>query len=769
MRDLKDLRELDLRFNQLHDVSLLDGLSKLEQLYCGNNSITSFPTIAGNLQYLHMIKNPLSRFSSTSMPSLTITYLNLSSARLASLPTSLFDCTVHLEQLILDNNEFTSIPELGKLKNLQHLSCCNNQLNLLPPELGQLRNITAIDVHDNNLKTLPDEIWFLHNLTSLNASSNLITTFPKMPPSGSSISSTSSTIVTDGEKPGNRRDSSWVLNKPGTPFSALDLTRRESVASNFTFSSSHQVSTMSQSLRILSLGDNRLNQDCFEEIQVLIELRVLNLSYNELAEVPLLALSRLSKLSELYLSGNELTTLPSDDLDRLSTLRVIHVNGNKLQTIPAEIGNIKKLHVFDVSCNQLKYNIANWPYDWNWNWNLELKYLGLSGNKRLEIKPSVVAARGERNLADFSALHSLRNLGLIDVTLTIPSVPEDAEDCRVRTVGSETNALAYGIADTLGRYEHLSITDRAISQFQGSETRSLYMVFDGQPKPNGGNRVANYLRNHFHTKFAQHLELFKEKRNPVEFALRRTYLDLNRDIGSLINPNVATRVIQGTKATQQEQSQLTPEDIKYGATALTVYIDNKTMYIANCGNTMAVLSHAGGEAKLLSKKHIPGDIDEAIRIRASSGSVSRNGKISTLDVSRSFGYTNLMPTITAAPHIEKVELTEQDEFVILANRELWEYMSYQTAVDIARTERDDVMRAAQKLRDFAIAYGARSKIVVIIVRVQDRFRKQSKTYSRHASQSLTGSRDNLSPEDDISMNMFKKRRGRDELPQDSVC
>ena len=322
MRELTNLRELDLRFNQLQDVSLLDGLVNLEQLYCGNNYITSFPTIASNLQYLHMIKNPLSKLNSISTSFLAITYLNLSSARLASLPATLFDSTSNLERLILDNNEFTSIPELGKLKNLQHLSCCNNQLNSLPPELGQLRNVSVIDVHDNNLKGLPDEIWYLCNLTTLNASSNLITTFPKMPPSGSSISSTSSTIANEGDRTAGRQDSVWFLNRPNNVISPLDQARRESIASNFTMSSARNVSTMSQSIRVLSLGDNRLTQDCFEEIQVLTELRVLNLSYNDLSEVPPLALSRLIKLSELYLSGNELTTLPSDDLDRLSTLRV---------------------------------------------------------------------------------------------------------------------------------------------------------------------------------------------------------------------------------------------------------------------------------------------------------------------------------------------------------------------------------------------------------------------------------------------------------------
>jgi adenylate cyclase len=42
------------------------------------------------------------------------------------------------------------------------------------------------------------------------------------------------------------------------------------------------------------------------------------------------------------------------------------VRALQLQTLPAELGKIKKLFALDVGSNVLKYNIANWPYDWNW-------------------------------------------------------------------------------------------------------------------------------------------------------------------------------------------------------------------------------------------------------------------------------------------------------------------------------------------------------------------------------------------------------------------
>ncbi|KAI7063851.1 adenylate cyclase protein, partial [Hortaea werneckii] len=211
--------------------------------------------------------------------------------------------------------------------------------------------------------------------------------------------------------------------------------------------SSRLATTFSTSLRHLFLADNRLEDDVFNELVLLPELRILNLSYNQLYDIPPRTVRRWTHLTELYLSGNDLTSLPSEDLEESSSLKVLHLNNNKFQVLPAELGKVQKLAILDVGSNVLKYNVSNWPYDWNWNWNHQLRYLNLSGNKRLEIKPSAQSlnARDSRDLTGFSSLVNLRVLGLMDVTLTIPSVPDQAPDRRVRTAGSTIgNTMPYG-------------------------------------------------------------------------------------------------------------------------------------------------------------------------------------------------------------------------------------------------------------------------------------------------------------------------------------
>jgi len=127
----------------------------------------------------------------------------------------------------------------------------------------------------------------------------------------------------------------------------------------------------------------------------------------------------------------------------------------------------------------------------------------LSGNKRLEIKPAgpqamhgqdgSPAAAKRRNLSDFSALRKIRTLGLMDVTLTIPSIPDDNEDRRVRTSLSEINDMGYGIADTLGRGDHLSMIDLVAPRFRNKDDECVFGIFDGQStSPQGAARIARY-------------------------------------------------------------------------------------------------------------------------------------------------------------------------------------------------------------------------------------------------------------------------------------
>lgn len=126
------------------------------------------------------------------------------------------------------------------------------------------------------------------------------------------------------------------------------------------------------------------------------------------------------------------------------------------------------------------------------------------------------AAAKRRNLSDFTSLRKLRTLGLMDITLTIPNVPDDTEERRVRTSLSEINNMGYGIADTLGSRDALQIIDFVSPKFRNSDEECLFGLFDSQhsvPQSQAGAplqtdaRLARYLQDCFST--TMHLEMEK--------------------------------------------------------------------------------------------------------------------------------------------------------------------------------------------------------------------------------------------------------------------
>lgn len=790
--NMTSLKFLDIRYNELTNIDIIMTLPRLEVFFSSHNSVSRLEKYSRRMRVLHLNQNPVTRFN-ISLPMGTLSSINLANAKMSSFPDGFFDMIPNLEKLSLDNNHFGAIPpEIGKLKKLVKFTCVGNSLASLPPEIGFLVELRELDVHSNSLSSLPSEIWHLSNLEILNVSSNNLEAFPILIYHGNSSIGTSSETNTlkpipsseeVNEFSGNRRPSNISELSTRSPhdmsFSMSDTNsmRKPSTFSSdssngsrkdSTASTSRLTNTIAQSLKYLYLADNQLNDDCFKEISFLYELVVLNLGYNFLSEIPLGSIGRLTQLRELFLSGNDLTNLPADDLTQMKKLKIFHLNANKLLTIPSELAEIRDLEVLDVGSNSLKYNISNWPYDWNWNFNLKLRYLNLSGNKRLEIKPSP-NTRSDHDLSDFSRLKKLRVLGLMDITLTNSSIPDQTDDRRIRTSGTEVHSMSYGMADTLGSLYHLPYNDVVVERFRGSEDEVIFALFDGNTTTRHGSKIAKYVQERFASELDTELMNLREGEH-VPAALRRTFLSLDKQLGAMtMDERDDKNRLAFVYTDVDEQPVIGPDDMSTGACATVVYIAGNRLYIANIGDVRAILSRTDREFRVLTKKHEPAFSPEIDRIREAGGFVSQNGKLNDqVDVSRSFGYFNLVPCVQAAPSIVECQIRDIDDLLIIASRELWEYMDNQTAVDVAATERDDPLRAAQKLRDLAIAYGCTDKIVVMCVAVGDSSkRKQLSAQQRARSQGVSFGSFSTVEEEDL-FPQLKRRRARN-YPEDNVC
>ncbi|THH27774.1 hypothetical protein EUX98_g6420 [Antrodiella citrinella] len=714
--NLESLRELDCRRNMLSDLSVMCMLPRVESILSDHNSMLALDLSFGSaLTTLDASYNDITQLCIAAGPvgqPYALTTLDISYTKLSSLDEQALAHLCSLRVLRICHNAIRTLPDsLGELTQLRHLSVSNNQLYTLPTTIGRLQKLEKLEAHNNSLSELPASIWECASLSLINITSNLLGSFhgPEFPgnsSAGSPPADSSPLSVPRPEVPERKISSaSTLLGRPLPP--------------------------LASSLEKLYLGENRLTEDVLHPLTLLRELRVLNLSFNDIQEIPPSFFKTHTRLEELYLSGNKLSSLPSEDLHSLTNLKVLFLNGNKLQTLPREMGSLMSLSILDVGSNNLKYNINNLDYDWNWNFNPKLRYLNLSGNKRLEIKPpsqqiqhhltkpSYSDRRVLDDPSDFSNLTQLKVLGLMDVTtMFLRNIPDDNEDRRVRTSLSEINNMAYGIADTLGG--NLNMFDLVQPGFRGREDEAIFAMFGRSSHIGSHNRVSKYLHDQFIGVFQKELDdLQTLKGESVQDALRRSFLKLNKYLHDVLYER-DTRKPSTTSASGSIRRAIDMSCVRSGASGIVLYFSGKTVYVANAGNSLAVVSRQG-TGELLSRKHDPFDRSETARIRSAEGWVSPKGFVNDeIDVSRSFGFYYLLPVINARPDIFVWPLSDLDEFIIVANQGLWDYVPYQTAVDIARSETDPMM-AAQKLRDFAISYGAEGTTMIMVISVADLF------------------------------------------------
>lgn len=726
MEMLPILRELDVRHNLMscalpwmpqslrkftgshNKPRLRDRQDSVADLRASDNRDSKLYPDLKELYIDHM--SDLEVYYSYSMPKLEV--LDLCGSNLPHLPESMFNFTPNMRRLDVSKNSLTSLPDtIANLRMLEELNVSKNSLGELPQYLSLLPELTVLDAHANNLKSIPTSLLRAPKLRVLNLSSNLLTKLRTVG-SGSESSEASNTTSTNesgtsavvvGRSRGASRSSVGESPKAVVDSDAL------SVGSGL---KAEQSELNISPLLMLNLCDNHLSEDTFEVICQIQTIRNLDLSYNYLTEIPPVIFQRLPDLENLSVSGNRINTLPHDGFDKAKNLRVLKLNANRLNTLPAELSKASKLEVLDAGANQLRYNVANFPFDWNWRWNKELSYLNLSANRRLEIRrlPQVLSGHVV-DLGDFCCLPKLVTLGLMDVTLTTNSVPFESSNCRVRTFGSDLPHFRVGIADSLG-YRPLANNDLVVEKFRNNESESLVALFDGENElPIAGNRISSLAQEIFPSLFKR--ELAARGGDPVD-ALRRSFLEIHREIGN----NSPLNFEEGSTSSSTTPN-LKDADWRAGTGATVMYFTRDKLYIATVGGAHVVLSRANGTHSVLSKPMPPVGEDLA-RIRASGGVVNcDNMYVNNMSrFPRLIGCYTSNTIFSAAPSIYEYDIGDKFEVsdqIILASSAMWQVMGHETAADIARSSNQDATMAAMKLRDFAQAYGCNDSLMAIVV------------------------------------------------------
>lgn len=140
------------------------------------------------------------------------------------------------------------------------------------------------------------------------------------------------------------------------------------------------------------------------------------------------------------------------------------------------------------------------------------------------------------------------------------------------------------------------------------------------------------------------------------------------------------------------------------------------MYVANVGDTRAVLSKQG-QAERLSQDHKATDANEVNRIRTGGGIVMENRVGGSLAVTRAFGDHSLKRDgVTAKPFINKHAIRPFDKHLVIASDGVWDTVEDQEAVAMCRDEMS-TKDIAQKIVKVALDKGSKDNISCMVLRL----------------------------------------------------
>nr|XP_043638261.1 probable protein phosphatase 2C 2 [Erigeron canadensis] len=234
---------------------------------------------------------------------------------------------------------------------------------------------------------------------------------------------------------------------------------------------------------------------------------------------------------------------------------------------------------------------------------------------------------------------------------------------------------------------------KSFVDFNGQHKQAFFGVFDGH----GGSKAA-------------------------EFAAENLYKNILTEVEKMGEVNIIKAIKQGYMNTD---SQFLDLNNRGGSCCLTAIIRDRNLVVSNAGDCRAVVSN-GGTAMPLTSDHRPSRQDEKQRIESLGGYVDYSRGVprvlGLLAVSRGIGDQSLKQWITAEPESNFFKIVPEFEFLIMASDGLWDKVSNQEAIDLARSfcvgnDKLQPALACKKLVELSVSRGSVDDASVMIVQL----------------------------------------------------
>ncbi|VVB03584.1 unnamed protein product [Arabis nemorensis] len=300
-----------------------------------------------------------------------------------------------------------------------------------------------------------------------------------------------------------------------------------------------------------------------------------------------------------------------------------------------------------------------------------------------------------------------------DISTSLPGLKsddsfseEDDEDCS-SSVSFYVPVIRSGSYADIGprRFmedEHICIDDLSSRLGSLPKPSAFYAVFDGH----GGPEAAAYVRKNAIRLF------FEDDKFPQTSEVNSIYVEE-------VKSSLRNAFLQADLALAEDRS-IGPSS---GTTALATFIFGRHLMVANAGDCRAVLCRKG-EAIDMSQDHRPIYLPERRRVEECGGFVDDGYLNGVLSVTRALGDWDMklprgsQSPLIAEPEIKQINLTEEDEFLIIGCDGIWDVLTSQEAVSIVRRglrRHDDPMRCARELAMEALRLNTFDNLTVVVV------------------------------------------------------
>ncbi|KDQ06787.1 hypothetical protein BOTBODRAFT_140738 [Botryobasidium botryosum FD-172 SS1] len=270
-------------------------------------------------------------------------------------------------------------------------------------------------------------------------------------------------------------------------------------------------------------------------------------------------------------------------------------------------------------------------------------------------------------------------------------------------MGGNTKYI-FGVSEMQGWRVTMEDAHTTLLELSPGDSNAYFAVYDGH----GGSVVAKYAGEHVY-KLLRDEKAYKA--GQYKDAFKRAYLAT--DQGLIDDPTIFCDTT--------------------GCTAVGALITDSKIYVANAGDSRAVLSMAG-KSKALSYDHKPSNKSESVRIMEAGGYIQFSRVNGNLSLSRAIGdleykkNDKLGPEkqiVTSNPDVSERDITDDDEFFIVACDGIWDVLSSQKAVSRVRrkiAERKELGVICEEIMDECCAKEAeptgslgRDNMTIIVV------------------------------------------------------